>query len=321
MRTDAFVSGVLAVLGATWAAACDDGVQANSGITEPLQVGGGQFFSGPLPGLPQSDGGQEAGAMNTLAVTNVTYQNEAIVSGAGSKSFGGQVTQDAVAVGVRFADIGTGYWVVPVQGLDPQYPGQRDFGFGASFNPGDPAGPRDLVFVAIDGSGQSGVQYDQPVCIESRVPDNGHACDPSKPVPAAVFTLRWDTGFDVDLHVILPDGITDINPKVNPDIGDGGLPTATTARIDRDSMGNCVVDGWHEEDLVFPQYPAVGPYDIYADPYGACGQAAVRFTLVIYEAGSDGNLHSTFSRSGELLSSQVTGGQSTGLFIAEKDFN
>ncbi len=322
MRTRLDFSGTLVVTAIGWAAACNDGVQADSGIAEPLQVSGGQFFPGPLPGTPPESTSIEGGvaATGALTVTNVTYQNEMVVTGAGSKSFGGQVTQDAFAVGVRFADIGTGYWVVPVQGIDTQFPGQRDFGFGASFNASDPAGPRQLLFVALDGSGNGGAQYNQPVCIESRVPDNGHACDPAKPVPAAVFTLRWDTNFDMDLHVITPSG-QDVNPKTDTVVGDAGLPSSTTASIDRDSIGNCVVDGWREEDLVFPQYPQTGYYDVYANPFAACGQAGVRFTFVIYEPGADGNLHATFTQSGELLASQATGAQSTGLFVAEKIFN
>jgi hypothetical protein len=302
--------------------ACGEGhVQANSGLTEPLQVAGGQFFSGALPGTAADEDAGDAGASTTapLTVTSVTYQNELVVPGASGKSFGGLVTQDALAVGVRFADLGTGYWVVPVQGIDSNFPGQRDFSFGASFNPGDQPGLRQLLFVALDGSGNGGVQYEQPICIESRVPDNGHACDPSSAVPAAVFTLRWDTNFDIDLHVVTPEG-QDINPKTDLVVGDGGVLSNKVAHIDRDSIGNCLVDSWHEEDLIFPQYPQTGYYDVYVDPFSSCGQPDAHFTFLIYEAQSDGNLHQTFSQSGVLLASQANAGQSTGLFVAEKVF-
>jgi hypothetical protein len=91
--------------------------------------------------------------------------------------------------------------------------------------------------------------------------------------------------------------------------------------IDRDSIGNCVVDGWREEDLVFQDAPPNGNYLVYAAPFASCGQSAVVFTFNLYEAGADGELHSTFSRSGELLANDVTGGTSAGLFVTEKDFN
>ena len=305
--------------------ACSGGEQANSGLDEPLQVTGGQFISGPLPGIPPVDAGADGGmagappSSSSLAVTALSYHSGQIISGVAGKSISGFIGQDAVAVGVRFADIGTGYWVVPVQGFEATEPGQRDFGFTANFNPDAPIGLHPLVFVGIASDGTGGPQYPQDFCIQSRVPDNDHACNPAQAVPPVVFTLRWDTAFDVDLHVILPD-FTDINAKFDPDIGDGGLPTATTSRIDRDSMGNCVADAWREEDLVFETPPAPGLYDIYADPYAACGQSAVHFTFVIYKAGPDGNLHASYSQSGELLSSQVTGGKSTGLFVYETSF-
>jgi hypothetical protein len=309
------------------AASCN-GEKANIALSEPLQVSGGQFISGALPGVPPEDGGGAAGeagaedggagAESPLLVTSVTSHGSFIPSGI-PKSLGGLVGGDAVAVGVRFADMGTGYWVVPTQGLDVNYPGQRDFAFTASFNPTDRPGNHSLLFVGIASDGSGGPQVAQTFCIESRVPDNGHACQSSVAVPSAVFTLTWDTGFDVDLHVITPDG-QDVNPKTDILVGDAGALKPTSSRIDRDSWGNCAPDGWHEEDLVFQDPPASGTYFIYADPYAACGAPAVHFTLTIYQAGTDGDLHSTFSQSGELLASQVTGGQSTGLFVYQTTF-
>jgi hypothetical protein len=253
---------------------------------------------------------------------SVDFNNVKVVPGASNKSFGGVVTSDAVAVGVRVADLGTGYWVVPVGVRDPQVPKGSDFNLSASFNFGDPPGHRNLRMVALGGDGNGGTQVDTQLCFASRIPDNGHACDPTVAVPAVVFTLRWDANFDVDLHVVAPDG-TDVNPKTNtlqfP--VDAGPPAPRDPRIDRDSLGHCVPDGLRQEDLVFPSYPAVGPYDIYADPFDACGQPAVRFQLTIWEAGSDGELHATYTQSGELLANSVTGGASTGLFVSEKQFN
>ncbi len=306
------------------AAACSGGEQANVGLSEPMQVSGGQFIAGPLPGMPPADGGAGANAGDAgvggnvaLDVTSVTFHGSFIPSGI-PKSLGGLVGGDATSVGVRFADMGTGYWVVPVQGFDVNYPGQRDFGFEAAFNPADRPGVHSLLFVGIGGDGVAGQQYAQSFCIESRVPDNGHACEPTIAVPPVVFTLSWDTGFDVDLHVLMPDG-EDVNPKTRFFVGDAGPVTPTTSKFDRDSWGNCVSDGWYREDLVFQSPPPSGTYLFYANPYAACGQPAAHFTLVIYEAGSDGNLHSTFSQSGELISSQVLGGP-PGLFVTQKSF-
>ncbi|HEY1697831.1 MAG TPA: hypothetical protein VGG39_36975 [Polyangiaceae bacterium] len=304
-------------------AACSGGEPANAGATEPMVVSGAEFIGGELPGSAPVDGGApEGGAEPPLTVVQVGYQNATVYPGAAGKAFTGLVTTDAVAVGVRIADQGTGYWVFPAGQRDALVPNTLDFGFKASFDVGDAPGTHSLRAVAIDGAGNGGTQLDTELCFESRVPDNGHACDPGAAVPAVVFSLRWDVDFDVDLHVITPDG-TDVNAKTNPLVQavDSGQPPPTDPKIDRDSLRACVPDGWRQEDLVFPQYPATGPYDVYADPFAACGQTAVRFELTIYEAQSDGSLQATYTQGGELPANDTTGGSSTGLFIAEKVFN
>lgn len=324
----AALAPVVALAAASAEASCSDGEQAHSGVTEPLSVSNGQFIPGTLPGGPPLDGGVVAGpdggpgATGPLSVLEVDYNNVHVVPGALNKSFSGIVTDDAAAVGIALDGLGSGYWVVPVGARDPQVANASDFSATTSFDADDPPGPRNLLMVTIDANGNAGTQAATQLCIESRVPDNGHACDPAQPVPAVVFSLRWDANFDVDLHVIDPSG-TDINPKTNPlqFAVDSGQPPATDPKIDRDSLGHCVPDGLRQEDLVFQDYPATGPYDVYADPFDACGQPAVRFVLTIYEAGDDGNLHATYSQGGELLSNGVTGGGSSGLFIAEKVFN
>jgi hypothetical protein len=304
-------------------ASCDSGLPANSGVAEPLVVSGGQFVSGDLPGTAPDAGPEEPGdAVAPLSVLQVTYTNNVIVAGTSGESFSGVVTDDAVAVGMRFANEGTGYWVVPVGISDPVVPNASDFSLKASFDIDDPPGPHPLLAVAIGAAGNGGTQYVLPLCIESRVPDNGHACNPKAAVPVAVFSLQWDVNFDVDLHVIAPNGV-DINPKTALLMYpvDAGAPPASDPKIDRDSLRNCVPDDWHEEDLVFQDQPAPGTYQIYADPFTSCGQAAVHFQMTIYEAQSDGSLAATYTQGGELLANDTTGGASMGLFIAEKVFN
>lgn len=306
-------------------ASCDGGVAANSGVSEPMTVAGAQFIGGSLPGQPPGDGGTataEGGPEPPLSVLQLGYENTSVIPGASGKSFSGLTTPDAVAVGVRLAGQGSGYWVFPVGARDPIVPNASDFSFKASFDIADPPGQHALRAVAIGADGSGGTQVDTELCFESRIPDNGHACNPSLAVPAVVFSLQWDVNFDVDLHVVTPSGV-DVNPKTNPVMYpiDAGEAPASDPKIDRDSLRACVPDGWRQEDLVFQDYPATGPYDLYADPFASCGQAAVHFVLTIYEAQSDGSLQATYSQGGELLSNNTTGGASTGLFIAEKVFN
>lgn len=313
-------------------AACDDGMPVNSGLTEPILVHGGQFISGALPGappldggpvIPTGDGGADGGAtvkLPPLSVTNVGFLSPLVLPGYAGKSISGRATSDTAAIGVKLEGIGSGYWVVPISDPDPDFPGQNDFSFSADFSADDPAGRRQLLTVAIDANGKAGTQVETPMCIEQRIPDNLHECQKMNPVPRAVFTLMWDTNVDLDLHVVLPDG-RDVNPKSPVTVPfDAGMVPAGDGRIDRDSLRSCIPDGLRQEDLVFPQNPPKGPYDLYVDPFDSCGQSAVRFNLVVSEPGADGNLHPTFTRSGVLMRQQETGG-SRGFFLFEKKFD
>lgn len=356
MRRAPFVLAGAVVASIASGLACTEGQTAYSGVTEPIQVSGAQFIAGDLPGAPPVDGG---GSVSTDAafpplsfVLNPSpIKASFLIPGSTGVSVTGETTTDAVALGVRLADQGTGYWVVPETQIPamptPGMPGFISFQFSTNFNGADAPGLTSLRVVAIGGDGNAGTQVNVPLCIESRIPDNGHACSsPTKPVPvpAVVITLQWDTNFDVDLNVIVPSGLV-VNPKtqlttVEPtDGGTEAAPQPTSSMyaiglydgpigvIDRDSIGSCVIDGWREEDLVFQDPPAPGIYDIYANPFASCGQSSVRFTMTIYERGVDGSLHPTSPVSGELLASQttggglsVTGGAATGLFVLEKKF-
>jgi hypothetical protein len=314
-----------ALCAAFFCLACDTGgVPAFAGVTEPIRVSGGQFFTGDLPGIAAPDGGaDDAGTLPGPQITAVTFNNQLVVPGAAGKSFGGR-SKGAASVGIRFADLGTGFWVVPIGDPDGIVPGEDDFGFSADFSANDPAGLRNLLFVGIDSAGNAGEQAALPVCIESRIPDNLHSCLATNAPPDTVITLQWDTGFDVDLHVFTPGGL-DINPKapLGVPIEAGATPDPKAPRIDRDSWGNCTADGLMQEDIVYQTAPPKGAYDIYADPFASCGQAAVRFRLTVYRSMGTCpacSLQSVYTQDGELLGSQATGGASTGLFIHEVAF-
>lgn len=232
------------------------------------------------------------------------------------------MTEDAIAVGMRLVDEGTGYWVVPVGTPDVTVNNAYTFSMSPGFDPDDAPGAHTLQFVAIGPSGAAGAPFDIDVCLDPRVPDNGHACHPNIDPPGAVFSLRWDTNFDLDLVVTTPSGM-----KYTPeqrlgeylDAGTTSIPK-DVPYINRDSLRSCVPDGLRQEDLVFPSGLEKGLYDIYADPYAACGQNQVHFTFSVYQ--SEGtcpacDLHQTFTSAGELLASQVTGGAAPPLFVHE----
>ena len=323
---------------------CSEGEVANIGLKEPFRING-QFVPGDLPGklVPEPDGGaaeagsgDDAGPGGDAGIAKVPLHVDfafvpfiPVPSGAAGVSFNGQVSTDTAAVGVRFADMGTGYWVVPVGPIDITT-GELNFSMSASFNVADPPGPHDLVFVALDGAGHGGAQLKETLCLDSRVPDGQHACIPTNSPPTAVFSLRWDADFDLDLHVRTPEGI-DVNAKSRPDLvvnDAGGPPPPTSARIDRDSLAHCTPDGYRQEDILWPPTPGTGApnppthgtYFVYVDPFASCGQPSVRFTFTLYTLSGtcpDCRLVPRPSVSGELIAAQATGGGSPPTFVTQ----
>jgi hypothetical protein len=322
------MKGRAAVMTCAWlgVAACS-GQSASVAPTEPIQIVGAQFIAGALPGLPPwvaVDGAtQDPSELTHLAIDDAVSRPFApLEPGAAHQQFGGFATEDSVAIGVAMADAGSGYWVVPVGGLNPQQLGKVDWSFFVDFNPTDPAGRHKLRLVAIDANGAAGRQVEVPVCIDSGVPDNEHACIPDRAPPAALISLAWDDDFDLDLHVITPDG-TDISAK--PPIVtafDGGAPGSGAPTIDRDSLRSCAPDGLREEDVIFQAPPEAGSYLVYVKPFAACGREAVRFTVTVYALTGtcpDCALQPTFAQSGELLALQAAPDSTLGLFIHEVD--
>ena len=195
---------------------------------------------------------------------------------------------------IRLGTLGTGYWVLPLGNPDPQFPGELTWSALIDFNVAIASGIQPLNVVAVTAGGAYGVQSAQNLCIASRLPadpgsgylDDITACSPSINPPEAVFSLTWDSDVDLDLHVTTPDGF-DVNPKsplLDP-VDAGATPSKTAARIDRDSLVQCIPDGWRQEDLVFPTRPASGSiFQIHANLFQACGKPSVTFMLTAYEA-------------------------------------
>ena len=97
---------------------------------------------------------------------------------------------DAETVAVRFDDIGTGYWVVPVGAPDSAEQRRARVGDSAAdFGNNLPIGFRHLLFAATDKTGQSGQQLSLEVCTMAPYPDNLNACRPEAKPPQAI--VSW----------------------------------------------------------------------------------------------------------------------------------
>jgi hypothetical protein len=307
------------------------GESLTAGFTEPLRVRYGgtrnaQFFSGDLPGSkPLTSDEVLSGVQPSLPSTTLTTAHGIVVQADSGFVLSGITSKEAVAVGIRFADLGTGYWVLPVTSQDPALPGTFTWSATADFGTGIEPGRHILRVVAIDSAGHAGTQAETSLCVASAVPDNLSACSPAATPPSTVLSMVWDTPADLDLRVITPQGkIVDAKHPSTALAVDGQVDVTAkgTGIFDRDSVRGCVRDGYQRENLVWQDAPLLGTYFVYASLYDACGQSSVRFSVSINRPGPelDGGtqpLVSTFELTGELLAADADSGAKLGLFVTE----
>jgi len=300
------------------------GEPGQTGLGEPLRLRGGTFKSGDLP----------ASTATGPLVTSFETASTVVRPGQTEKGLLGRARPDAVAVALRFADLGSGYWVFPVDGPDPQNNGELVWQTVADFGADVMPGLHTLRVVAIDGAGAAGPVRDLVLCVTPPVPDNLNACDPKAKPPAAVLSLSWDTAVDLDLVIVAPDGrIVDAKhprtvapPPPGPSTGGDAGALASAGVFDRDSNGGCVIDGVQREDLVFQTRPAPGSYLVYASLFDACGKSAVHFRFSLYEstaAATDPKLQQlaeSITKQGVLLPIEASGGARLGTFVTEVSF-
>lgn len=302
-----------------------------AGITEPLRAryGNGrnaQFLSGELPGSkPLTDEEILNGATPDLPTATLGVTLGTVRQAETGFVASGSTSSEAVAIGIRFMDLGTGYWVFPVTGLDPTKPGTYNWNatldFGGNIEPGE----HQLGVVAIDAAGHGGSQFTVPLCVLSDIPDNSSACKATAKPPFSVLSLNWDTPVDLDLRVITPQGkvVDPKHPSTALPINGQVDPTAPgTGVFDTDAERNCVHTGYRRENLVWQDAPGPGTYLVYVSLYDACGQSAVRFNLSLNRPGpaGDGGTHpleSTYSQAGEMLAVDADAGAQLGLFVTE----
>ena len=266
----------------------------NAGAFEPIRVGGAQFFPGPLPT------GTTGPMMGTINAPSTVLN-----AGFGSWSISGDTDMAAYAILMRFADIGTGYWSVPVGPPDAVTAGMLTWSASCAFSWSTPPGSHDLDFVAIDANGSAGPVEPLTLTIQSNIP-----------VGKAVVTLRWDSAADLDLHLIAPDGTELWSQHPNTYAGTDGMVPPGTATLDRDSNAACVQDNYREEDAIFATAPIPGNYLVRVDMVSACGAPSADF---IVEIRIDGKVVQHVA--GLLLAMDADfGGPGTGLFVTQQTF-
>lgn len=294
--------------------ACTGEVEARLGIFEPIRVPLGEFVEADLP------------AGGAAEVTSIESASGILTVGQRERALGGRTGADAHAIAVRLDGLGTGWWVRPVQDLDPMFPGERDFQLVYDVGGGAPPGRHTLLLAAVDAAGRRGPEFPLEVCVrDDGVPDNLNACDPAIAPPALVITMQWDRDVDLDLVVETPSGkrISSKSPtsleKEGAEIAGDDLKDPTVGRLTRDSNAACELDGRNSEAVVFQEPPARGTYLIYADLFDACGEPGALFEVVVYRrrgGAGDYSLAEEGRVAGGVIDVQAGGAAGPPLFVA-----
>lgn len=291
------------------------GVDDSIGLDQPLVIHapGVSFKPGPLPGLPP-----ETEADPQLPRVTVVDFPTTILRPELELDVPGRTSPKAVAVGMRFADFGSGYWLLPVGSPDPSNANEMIWDVNLAVNH-LPPGSHKLLFVALDAEGRAGPQVFRSVCVTPNVPDNLNVCEPSLPPPAAVLSLYWDTGADLDLEVIKQTGETVNQVVLSFD------KTKDNGYIDIDAQRGCNPGGVRRENLIWRNPPAPGTYLVFVNLFDACRTAGANFKTQLYSAqpqpdGTQRLAETGWVKQGILLPLSANGGAKRGLFVGTFTF-
>lgn len=282
------------------------------GLDEPIIVSHAELKDGELPG---------EGAKSGVRITSMQLNFGVLRPGVPRVTISGRSEGGAYAVGIRIAELGSGYWLQPVGAPDPSVPGELTFEFALAAASELPAGNHTIVAAAFDKNGKAGPHYEIPVCIASLLPDNGNACDKETEPPPAIISLSWHTDADLDLTIRAPNGkVYDRgNRFLLDDEGEQRFGLAF------DGFPGCLRAGRRQETFVFYEKPAVGSsWLVSANLFDGCGHAAVGYELTVYRSkkNADGSfrLEADAPVRGEFLRAQQNGGAGTPLYLTAVEF-
>jgi hypothetical protein len=295
------------------------GESASLGLDEPILVHHAELKEGKLPGS------RGTGDAERAQITSFSLGFGVLHPGTPNVTVHGRTTGNAYAVGLRFLDQGSGYWLLPTGAEDPTTPGELTFD--VSFDAGLEIEPglHELAVVAFDARGRAGTQSVLRVCVASDIPDNLNVCNRELAPPHAVVTLSWNVDSDLDLILVAPDG-TRYDRSNRLLLADGKLGTdgKPAAGLDSDGVAGCLSDGKRRENFVWNAAPQAGNWLVYANLFDACGKAAVSFELreLRQKQNDDGTFAWTERQRlhGQLIRAQQNGGAGNPLYLTAIKF-
>jgi hypothetical protein len=301
---------VVAIAASALAIACS-GANPSAGQTAWMRVQGAQYIAGSI------DVTEHASAPVAHAPL---MQNNVLYPGVTGKSISGTAGPGSTAILIGLLG-DSGHWLLPVQDVDQNTPGDFTFSCSASFSPltqsGD-GGALSLVLRATNKNGDVGPALVQPIIMEGGLPTG-----------ALVISLDWDTQADLDLHVVLPSdqdaGTNEIWPRKPT-----GLPVGTTEAtvdqgtaagyLDRDSNSMCVIDGNRIENVIFPTAAPAGHYVVRVDTFSLCGEATARWRVRVFTRDATTPILQAFGQSTD-TDTRFAHGQGAGVQALVFDFN
>jgi hypothetical protein len=248
-----------AALGLVCSAACaiaiGCGGQADrAGLDAWLRVPNARFIAGPLPA--PSGGPPVQTASVSRQDISAGLQDRTLEAAIGLSSTG-------VAVGL-LQD--TGYWILPAGPIDVQSPTALTFATSINFSPLLPTGTFTLEVIALDDAGRAGAPFQIGL----------HTNDPGLPDAGLAFTLSWDTGADLDLHVVDARGAEIFWDHISAD----------GATLDFDSNQSCAIDGLRRERIAWPDVAPTGHYVARVDTPSLCAAADAHWLLTAQAGAS-----------------------------------
>jgi len=180
---------------------------------------------------------------------------------------------------------------VPAGAADLNVPDELTWSAKASFGDDLAAGEHDLLVAAIDNNREFGPPNALSLMVQSRELDLTGT--------KLAVSLRWDTEADLDLHLVLPDGIVvwsgNLNSYVPPPPGDPQDPAAAAAGgiLDFDSNAQCLIDGRREENIVWRgdmAMPPAGQYAVLVDTFSLCAATTAHWSVDVFEHADEASI-------------------------------
>jgi hypothetical protein len=245
------------------------GASSDPGLNALMRATGAQYAPGEL----MEDMGAAGPTVDAISTNSTTVK-----PGLPARSLTGSASSTATAVLVGLSG-DDAHWIVPMGIEDSEQVGNYTFQTTLSFSSDLPAGPRNLVFRAVDAGGQLGASRLLPIKVPLSLPSG-----------ALVVSLQWDTEADLDLHLQVPNAADPTMPLIVWSRAPLALPSdpkptadavMTAGQLDGDSNSGCIIDGRRQEDVVFPVAPAPAPptgdYVVRVDAPSMCGQGVARW--------------------------------------------